>query len=111
MTVEQMNLPIGKALAVQGIELAAKNRDGAIAVARDIAVKHILKYGEVSADDVYKKYMETHDEWLGNAAGKIFHYKYFEWTGKMVPSQRPSRHGNLVRVWTIKDTWMRVLKP
>lgn len=40
---------------------------------------------------------------LGNAMGGIFHRcGQWVWTGSVVPSCRPSRHRNLVRVWKLR---------
>jgi hypothetical protein len=59
--------------------------------------------GLCTADDVAAQFEREGIEWLGNAAGHIFfHDKNWEFTGRMVKSERPHANCNLLRVWKRK---------
>lgn len=56
-----------------------------------------------TADDA-SRYLESigHPaDLLGNAAGSLFRGGEWEWTGRLQPSMRPSRHANQNRIWRL----------
>lgn len=60
----------------------------------------------ITIDDVVAYYAENGIDLpaqIGNAMGGIFHRcRQWVWTGRVEPSRRPSRHRNLVRVWSLR---------
>lgn len=98
----------GERKAEEGIMRAAgkPDRSNLLKLARERAVHEALKWGEVNADQLVGYFCGLGvnlPKELGNAMGAIFRDRsVWEWTGKVVLSQRVSRHRNLIRVWTLK---------
>jgi len=88
-----------------GQEVAAIGRGDVLEAARRIALEVGRSRGLVTADDVQRRLISAgiKPSELGNSAGSIFKQKCWEWTGRMVPSTRVSRHGNLIRVWRLVE--------
>ena len=102
MKPEQFDMSFGIELKTVGITLAAENH-GNLAEAQAVAMQLAADNGRVTADDVYQRFViDQGNSWLGNAAGALFRSSLFEWTGELVPSRRPSRHANYIRVWRLK---------
>ena len=102
MKPEQFDMSFGIELRTVGITLAAENH-GNLAEAQAVAMQLANDNGRVTADDVYQRFVvDQGHSWLGNAAGALFRSSLFEWTGELVPSRRPSRHANYIRVWRLK---------
>jgi hypothetical protein len=59
---------------------------------------------EVTADDAVTYMAERHPgETLGVAMGVIFRdKKFYEFTGRFVPSKNPKNHGRAIRVWRLR---------
>ncbi len=74
--------------------------------ARGLAVTLATCNGDVTAADVRKLFikMQGLEEWLklANAAGSIFKGPQWRFTGQYVPSGIVSRHGAVVKVWSLK---------
>lgn len=85
-----------------GKALAADRRHELLAAARGFAAFIAREYGTVTADDVAELMAANNLDYadLGNAAGSVFDAK-FQWTGRVVPSKRPSTHGRLIREWSL----------
>jgi hypothetical protein len=83
-----------------GMWLAANQKQELLAAARGFAAFVAKSQGTVNADEVALMMAENGLDYseLGNAAGSVFDGR-FEWTGRVVPSRRPSTHGRLIRVW------------
>ena len=106
-----------QALKKAGMKLAADNRPGALALAREIAEElaneksHLSHFGgapcrirtsrNLTIDDVRRAYEARGGDWseLGNAAGSVFKGKGWEWTGRFVASTHAASHGRMVREW------------
>jgi hypothetical protein len=83
-----------------GMAQAANNHKGSIFNFRTIAILLLDKFDSVTIDDVRKladlrgiKYT------TGNWMGSVFHDKYFEWTGLMVPATHYGSRGRMIKVW------------
>jgi hypothetical protein len=103
-------LPLFDAIASKnardaGIEQAAQRKKSLLKFARTLAVELAQKNGTVTADDVYKRLIEAGipERAMGNSAGAIFIDGRFEWTGRYHKSTRVIGHGNLQRIWRLKD--------
>ena len=106
MTSDQSDLfsaEKGDRLKREGMAISRDKRSDELIVARSIAMEHVLRYGEVTADDV-GECLDRRGlaDCLGPAAGSIFKTKDFEWTGKYVKSARVSNHSRMLRVWRLK---------
>lgn len=85
-----------------GMALAASARARLLTIAKHHAYRIAERDGEVHMDLVVASMdAEGHDaSLLGNAAGSVF--RGMEWTGRMIPSARPSTHARWIRVWKLK---------
>jgi hypothetical protein len=85
-----------------GMALAADARHELLAAARGFAAFIAREYGTVTADDVAELMAANGLDYsnLGNAAGSVFDTR-FQWTGRVIPSKRPSTHGRLIREWSL----------
>lgn|GEM_PF-2909198 len=85
-----------------GMALAADARHELLAAARGFAAFIAREHGTVTADDVAELMAANGLDYsnLGNAAGSVFDHK-FQWTGRVMPSKRPSTHGRLIREWSM----------
>ena len=85
-----------------GMALAADARHELLAAARGFAAFIAREYGTVTADDVAELMAANGLDYsnLGNAAGSVFDTR-FQWTGRVIPSKRPSTHGRLIRKWSL----------
>jgi hypothetical protein len=99
----------GSARREAGIAYAMSKNDRYTTVQLARAAARELALGRpegITTDDLVAYYAETGIDLaaqLGNAMGGIFHNrKEWVWTGRVVPSRRPSRHRNLVRVWRLR---------
>ncbi len=84
----------------QGIKQVARNNEHFLEVARDIARRHAMRYGEVTSDDVRKRcpLSPLHP----NAWGAVFRGTEWESTGYRT-SHAVSRHGGMNRVWRLRS--------
>ena len=94
-TEAQRRKEVGKALA-------AARRHELLTAARGFAAFIARERGAVTADDVAQLMAANGLDYsdLGNAAGSVFDMR-FQWTGRVIPSQRPSTHGRLIREWSL----------
>jgi len=85
-----------------GMMLAADGKAHLLDSARGFAAAIATVKGEVTSDDVAAIMSVNNLDYseLGNAAGSVFDGR-FAWTGRVVPSARPSSHGRLIRVWSL----------
>ena len=85
-----------------GKALAADSRHKLLAAARGFAAFIAREYGTVTADDVAELMAANNLDYadLGNPAGSVFDTR-FQWTGRVIPSKRPSTHGRLIREWSL----------
>ena len=98
-----LDLREGQRLKKLGMEIAAGNRQPLLQYARQQAIRIGAERGECTADDVQAALRERFEGYrprmLGNAAGSIFRGGPWIFRGRFCPSHRPSRHGNLIRIW------------
>ncbi len=89
----------------RGIEIAAENNPTLLEKARIAAREIALERGEVTSDDVFQRmYLRgEHPELLGNAAGSVFRGSEWNWTGKVVPSERINARCRLIRIWRLRS--------
>ena len=85
-----------------GMALAADAKHELLAAARGFAAFIASNGSTVTADEVAAMMAANGLDYseLGNAAGSVFDTR-FQWTGRVIPSQRPSTHGRLIRVWRL----------
>ena len=95
--------PLAERLADRGIAIAEANRENRVALARNIGEDHARLYGTVTSDDVRLHFKNLSLEWIGNAAGSIFRDPRFEFTGQRRKSAVVIGHGNMIRVWRLRD--------
>ena len=97
------NLDEARRLKEEGIKQAANNPMRPLDHARIFATLAVRKYGEVTADDVYRAFKDRDMDFdtLGNAAGAIFRGPEWQFTGKWRASTRPSNHARMLRVWRL----------
>jgi len=95
----------GQRLKNEGIKRAANNPVRPLDHAKAFAREAALQRGEVTADDVYKAFIARGMDYtsLGNAAGAIFRGREWVFTGKWLPSARPSNHAHMNRVWRLSE--------
>jgi hypothetical protein len=98
----------------EGMERATWGKERLLGHAREIAhdvARGVLprangRYnsnGICVADDVAAQFEREGLEWIGNAAGQLFQDGNWTWTGKLVKSDRPHAHRNLLREWKWKQ--------
>lgn len=104
----------GEARKREGMERATWGKERQLGHAREIACDvalgvlpkangKVVADGLCTADDVAAQFEREGREWIGNAAGHIFtRDPCWEFTGKMVKSERPHANCNLLRVWKRK---------
>ena len=87
-----------------GMALAAAARGSLLAAAQECAVRLADIYGEVTSDMVAARMHALGLDYakLGNASGSVFRGQ-FDWTGRMVPSVRPSTHARMIKVWKRRE--------
>ena len=97
---ELFDLAEARRLRDEGKRIAAENRIEPLELARDIAVELGERFGRVNIDMVMRVLIKEHGiESLGPAAGSVFRGPAWEFTGKLIQSQRIVNHGRLIRVW------------
>ena len=103
-STRRFDLAEGEEAKEEGMELAADNRAGVLAVARHLAVVIARRQGRVSADDVQFAMIDRRYDpaMLGNAAGSIFRGKQWRQIGRE-KSQRVSNHARWVFVWELVE--------
>ena len=101
MRKDKRNLKLGRELRDEGIRQVTVSNTEWIAKARAMAVRHCIKCGQVSADDL------RNDE-LGlppghyNAWGAIFKDKQFKQVGYK-QSSIPHMHATVIRIWELAE--------
>lgn len=95
------SLPEAIAQKDQGIRQVAQNNQHFLEVARDLARKLARLYGEITADDVRKQM--SLEPLHYNSWGAVFQGKEWLWTGRFRRSELVQGHGNLQRVWRLKQ--------
>jgi len=95
-----------EAAKTEGMTLAADNKAGLLALARDIAKRAALAKSSrtASADDVTEAFVAQGIPAgaLGNAAGSIFTEECWEFTGLRIKSKRVCNHAREIKVWRLK---------
>lgn len=98
-----------KAIAArdEGIEKVASNNAEFLVAARAVAKELCVKNGDVTSDDVRKvcPVLPTHF----NAYGAVFKTPDFTFTGEYRMSTLVQGHGNMQRVWRLKDRQLRLI--
>ncbi len=84
-----------------GIKQVAKNNAHFLEVARNIARSLATAKYEITSDDVRKAC--PIEPLHPNAWGAVFKGGNFEWTGKYRRSALVQGHGNMQRVWRLRD--------
>jgi hypothetical protein len=84
-----------------GIQIAVRKKVWLVRETRELARKFALslKSREITADDA----QALAGNELGNAAGAIFRYPEWEFTGKWVKSLRKGNHARMIRVWRLRE--------
>lgn len=84
----------------RGMKAAAEANESPLEAAREFARRFALDHGEVTADDV-GSFLEANKIKTGPWMGSLFKCPGWVFTGKWIPSKRPSNHGRMLRVWRI----------
>ena len=93
---------LGEQLKIEGMEIAADNRQQLLELARNIAKTIAISNPSrtCTADKVGRILKEQYGiDTLGPAAGSLFKTSDWEFTGQFIKSKRITNHARLLRVW------------
>ena len=97
----QFDIERARALRDEGIAAVAENNESFLREARRLARLIAEITGTVTCDDVRGVCMlDPHHH---NAWGAVFKHKDFEWTGQYRQSKVVQGHGNMQRIWRLKQ--------
>jgi len=99
----QLDLLAGQKARDNGIDQVSSNNEWFLQTMRDVAAQICMARGTTTADDL-RAYAEVNgiEPTHPNAWGAVFKNKMFVSCG-MRPSEQVARHGNMIRVWRLRD--------
>ena len=89
-----------------GMMAAVMAKGELLEVARSCALHLVSQhpFNSCTSDDVAGEMQRRGYDYteLGNAAGSIFKGKQWEFTGRYIPSKRPTAHKRDIKIWRLK---------